>query len=409
MTSLLHNTKRPVHFHVLENRLSEANKQILCNIGRRYRHGEWTFYHVENDERFLLHEDTYLTVETYFRLYLPELLSDLDKILWIDGDTVIDKDIAELYNIELGNKFAAVGIHVFYKGMPLTEIEIEAGTYFNAGVMLLNLLALREFDLLAQSIQQIPLLFERFKAKGLIFYADQEVLNYLLRGKYLAFPMKFNSMLFSVPDAEYHTPEQYIEAWQNPVIIHYGGERLKSIAKLSEFIALPYDNKPIELYYKYKNLTYFADVKNDTQKISRFLKLNDVVFSFLTAEQKIHLFRKKIILESANIIKQQNKENKKIVIWGVNNKFIRYVVVLLACEGIKVSLIVDGLPENRLESVFGLTVNSPDVLIGKNGEYFVMMSMQSQITADRIKMILCKYGYGDDDFFHLYAPAYCKS
>ena len=44
--------------------------------------------------------DGRITTPAYYRLSLSDLLPNLNKIIWIDGDTITFKDLKEFYDIE---------------------------------------------------------------------------------------------------------------------------------------------------------------------------------------------------------------------------------------------------------------------------------------------------------------------
>jgi len=399
MTSLLHNTKRSVHFHVLVNSLSEANKQILCDIGKHYPHGNWTFYYVERHDRFLLDEKINLTQETYFRLYLPELLYNLNKILWMDGDTIINDDISNLYDIELGDYFIGAVIDTSISKNPKYESVLKSKYYFNAGVMLCNIKALKNYNLFYKVVECISDLYEMYKKNGLIFYSDQEVLNYILYDKVKYLPYKFNFIFNYEYTNEHFSLSDYIEAFNNPTVIHYGGSTLKKISKLNaEYIFSPF----WELYYKYKAYTAFSNIEIDTAKIACYHKREQnldktlIEPSYYIAIRRYYLF-----LDVADLA----KKSEKIIIWGYN-KFTRLLVVLLEMKGVNIISIVDGLQENYGKYVFNIKVTSPDTIRDKNEKYFVLLAMETEKTANKIKAILKEYGYRDDDIYHIYSPVY---
>ena len=50
-----------------------------------------------------LYTRDYYSKSTYFRLFLPNLYPNYDKILYLDSDIVILDDVAKLYNINIKN------------------------------------------------------------------------------------------------------------------------------------------------------------------------------------------------------------------------------------------------------------------------------------------------------------------
>ena len=80
------------------------------------------------------------TPAVYYRLSLSDIIKDLDKIIYLDCDTIVHKDLTELYIIKMG-KYC-------YMGFPGHEIGymVINGTrnFINSGVLLINLKELRK-------------------------------------------------------------------------------------------------------------------------------------------------------------------------------------------------------------------------------------------------------------------------
>ena len=120
----------------------------------------------------------YYTITTYYRLFLPDLFPTINKGLYLDSDIVLNDDVAKLYNVDLGNNLvgavpdASVQLFSEFSNYVEKVIEIDHTKYFNAGVLLMNLKALREFGLERRFISLI-------KRVTFNVAQDQDVLNYL--------------------------------------------------------------------------------------------------------------------------------------------------------------------------------------------------------------------------------------
>lgn len=118
---------------------------------------------------------------------LSSLLPKLSKVLYIDGDVIIKKDLRDLYMTELGRNYAGV-----VRDIPQTLYEnqifgIEFGTdYFNSGVMLLNLEQIRKDNCENKLIQ------ERNKSKSRLM--DQDIYNKVFKEKVVQMPIKYNTL-----------------------------------------------------------------------------------------------------------------------------------------------------------------------------------------------------------------------
>lgn len=165
-----------------------------------------------------------ITVPTYYRLLLPELLPDTDQVLYLDVDTVVTRDLRPLMEVELGNHLLA-GVKAVYPNRNpehLRSLEIEPGTYINAGVLLMNLGKMRQEGLQPRFLEL---------AKKDFTFQDQDILNLTCRGKIHYLPPAYNvhAMFDYRKDREYADQlfgsEAVDEALDDPKIIHYAGNK----------------------------------------------------------------------------------------------------------------------------------------------------------------------------------------
>ena len=96
----------------------------------------------------------YFSDAVYLRLKLPEILEDVDKILYIDSDTIVKRDLGELYGNYDISEYPLAATKEFIITQLLDDWEpadylreefpLFKEKYFNSGVLLLNLKWLRE-------------------------------------------------------------------------------------------------------------------------------------------------------------------------------------------------------------------------------------------------------------------------
>ena len=95
----------------------------------------------------------YFTLTIYFRLFIPEMFPQYDKGIYIDSDVVLTSDIANLFDIEIGNNLIGACNDLSIADIPplvaYTEnaVGVNKHEYINSGVLLMNLKAMRECDL----------------------------------------------------------------------------------------------------------------------------------------------------------------------------------------------------------------------------------------------------------------------
>lgn len=129
------------------------------------------------------------TIANYYRLFLPEILPQYDKVLYLDSDLIIQTDIKELYSIDIGDFALAAVIDRLASSIPLEMDQLEhycycrrvlgikrSDRYFNSGVLLMNLEKLRNSDFSQRFRTEI--------SSGIHFtFVDQDVLNRIFEGK----------------------------------------------------------------------------------------------------------------------------------------------------------------------------------------------------------------------------------
>lgn len=174
----------------------------------------------------------HVTKMTYFRFLAPYIMKDYDRAIYLDGDTLVVDDIGKLYDISLGNYMlaavkdpAAAGI--YNKGdtnvVHLIDNIIKLKNpydYFQAGVLVVNLISFRE----QYTLQFLMNLCE----KKCWRYVDQDVLNYLCKGKVMFLDNAWNvetrsALKIPLQFAPDDIRKLYNTARLKPSVIHYAG------------------------------------------------------------------------------------------------------------------------------------------------------------------------------------------
>ena len=407
MASMLYNTRHPLHFHVLESRLSDESKEKIASLQKRFPHGQWSFHRVDQFNNGLFFTGGHFTVETYYRLLLPELLPRIDKIIYMDGDTVVEGDISTLWRVDLGDKLAGVTPAIrqsnFTKHKDLLGMA-ENAMYFNAGVLLLDLVNLRQFGLLDKAIEVIPGLHKSFVNNGVDWFVDQEVLNHLLQGKCIFLPPKYNvaDHIFDSIDFDDFPLSDWSEAYSHPLIIHYiARDKPTRISKCYMY------SPSWERYYAYKAMTPYADILADEHKIGQYHKRESEIENSLIYPAIYFEYKKKKLFTALGENLPTMMSVKKLVLWGVN-AYTRHLMAILATKDIYPDLIIDGLPQNRKSNVFHYQVQSPETLLGGSGDYFILLCMVNEKPAEQVGGILVDYGYTKEDYHHIFAPLWAE-
>lgn len=230
-------------FHVLTMGLTLESENHLREVANR---GKATLQIHRVDAQHLAgFPEARHTLNTYLRLLLPELLSNHEKVLYLDADLIVLDSLQELWNYPIGNAAMAIAIDstAIFQGEALSHFEAlqlpKEHIYFNAGVLLLNLKVLRQINLLEQVRLWVT------DHSHLMRHSDQDALNVLLAGKLVYFHLRWNLQVPLIAPVQFGwvcTKEQ-IEAVSKPAIVHYVTSRKPWCWEYK----LPYQN----LYFQY--------------------------------------------------------------------------------------------------------------------------------------------------------------
>jgi len=205
LQSLTDNSSKDYYYiiRILYSDINEKNKQLI----KKYESDNVEIEFVDLNEYVEYIEDKlytrdYYSKTTYFRLFIPELYPDLNKALYIDSDTIVLGNIADLYNIDIGdNLLGAVAdnsVQIVPEFKDYVEKVIGVASYknyFNAGVLVMNLEELRKFKFQ----EKFMYLLETIKFK---VAQDQDYLNRICKGRVKIIDYIWNRMPFENSDVE---------------------------------------------------------------------------------------------------------------------------------------------------------------------------------------------------------------
>lgn len=186
LQSLIENSSEKNYYliKILYTSITEENQEKIKKYEKENVNIEFVDlnYYINKIKKKLYTRD-YYSVTTYFRLFIPNLYPQYNKALYLDCDIVLLADVAELYNIDMGDNLVAAApddviqkIEVFQEYVEKVVGVADYRNYFNAGVLLMNLDELRKFDF------QEKFLYSLEKIKFAVAQ-DQDYLNRLCKGR----------------------------------------------------------------------------------------------------------------------------------------------------------------------------------------------------------------------------------
>lgn len=269
LVSLFENNKEPISIHILANGLTDKEQNILIHLAEKY--GNKVFFYTPDDnllKGFTIRKfSKRISMATYYRCILADILpKNIDRLLYIDCDIVILDSISDFWNTPLeGIGVAAVedigcGEKERYE---ILKYPME-DSYFNAGVLMINLRYWREQQVGRACIDYFHDYPER------ILFNDQDLLNSILHKSKVLVDLRWN-----VQDGFYRNPKNMTQEWKdkyehvlkNPVILHYTNRK-----------PWDYDSQhPLrEEYFKYLDMTPWEGYRPSQSIINRckrFFKL----------------------------------------------------------------------------------------------------------------------------------------
>ena len=167
--------------------------------------------------------DPRYTEAASFRLLLPELLPELDRILYLDCDIIVRQDLSRLWQeTDLADNYLGAVYEAAIEGQAerFRAIGCDPARYFNSGFLLMNLKQMREEKVSERLLEACRVPYLEFP--------DQDALNQVCLGRVLPLsPLQNSIRTFFIARSKPDFIRQYGEGlWeqvQREGTIHYTG------------------------------------------------------------------------------------------------------------------------------------------------------------------------------------------
>ena len=248
-----------ISFYILISKdFTNDNIDIILNLYEQYDFFNITFFRMDN--RFdNVKMFRYITKSDYFKLALDDYLKNINKVIYLDCDVIVYKDLFNLYEHNFNGKLI-LAIPTVFIGNQLISKDI----YYNGGVLLLNLKKMREIKFNKKVLEILDSGFKDTFNK----WNDQAILNKFFY-KYIGnLEPKYNSKLdlfvsnlkFYLDNNDSFNLINLIYSEKFPFIFHFTGK-----------------NKPYTIKRKRSDDWWFYAKKGKYLKI--LLKKNNISFS----------------------------------------------------------------------------------------------------------------------------------
>lgn len=236
--SILHtlSTSYSYDITVLHTDITTDNQDLLRYQVSRCSNVKLNFINIGKFiESYQLKAKDHITTETFYRFIILELYKNYSKVLYLDCDLIVCRDIAELYNEDIADNMIGAVHDVDFAGqlnspwLRMREYEKkimglkDPFKYFQAGVLLFNVTEMRKHISMGQLLDMA--------ATGIYKYSDQDILNIVCEGKVKFLDMSWNVINDCdgrrISEVASRAPaslfEQYMKSRKHPYIIHYAG------------------------------------------------------------------------------------------------------------------------------------------------------------------------------------------
>ncbi|WP_168386496.1 DUF4422 domain-containing protein [Erwinia amylovora] len=228
---------------ILDNGLTVKNKHRILSLIKDITNFSVRFFSVHAFDEI---KDAYIrppfTIATYSRLFIPRLFRHFEKVVFIDTDTVVESDLAELIDISMGDNLVAavqdIVMEGFVKFGNIAESDDGIQTageylksklalskpeeYFQGGIMVFNIEAMNKENIFSRLMSEL---------KGQSFwFLDQDIMNKVFHGRVHFLPLEWNVYHGNghtdtfYPNLKFSTYSRYLKARKNPKMIHFAGE-----------------------------------------------------------------------------------------------------------------------------------------------------------------------------------------
>ena len=224
---LSQNSTTFINFYMLCSNITQDQKEMIDKISLQHKNCKITYIDMGNQfVEFNIPKDMFASWSTaiFYRIMLPFLLPNEKKILYLDGDTLIYKDLTKIYNYNITDKYFVGMLEFKYIGYFHDYKIPQFNNYINTGVLLFNLDEIRKGNISEKFIQ----FYRKYNAK--IRYPVNDALNYVSHEKNGYFEPEYVVIGFCNEEDAYTyynkvpvkiNNDEVLKAYKDPYIYHF--------------------------------------------------------------------------------------------------------------------------------------------------------------------------------------------
>ena len=185
INSMVRNMPEQFTLHVLETGIPKSAQNKLKALCKGTQ-GAVEFINMAKYEWPFPIKMYYWTDAIYYRMAIPNIFPDIDRMLYIDGDTLVLNSLGPLYNIDMPDRYFVAMVKDRFSGETRNHISRE---YYNSGMILFDMKKCREFNLFNKCYDWLV------KYNSIVVFPDQDALNAVLSGYIMRVPMIYNNQV----------------------------------------------------------------------------------------------------------------------------------------------------------------------------------------------------------------------
>jgi len=284
LESLFYNNKKnEITVYIFTNGMDKANQKKILKISEKYKQ-KVIFLRIKRPKEIkrIRIPEKHISINAYYKILIPENLPPkINRVLILDCDLIVLKDISRLYNTKLERKtIGAIPNPLSEDRQKILGIPLKNG-YFNSGVLVVNTKRWKR-EKIAKKVMDYAL-----SHNNLIANAEQDPLNVILKNKWKKMKYIYNQQTIMHAYNHNHLrikKKEYLDAIEKPVIIHYTSSNkpwLMSGNHPQRKLYFEYLNKTPYKGYKYKDISLKSAIQHFLNPkieyfISRYLKGNKI-------------------------------------------------------------------------------------------------------------------------------------
>lgn len=206
-------------FHMLTTGVSEGVQHGLKAVVARYK-AQIIFSVVSRCELESLASGRF-GAAALLRLYMQDYLpADCKRVIYLDCDVLVMEDLAVLWEVPLEQRVIAAALDLCRGSVSRQRRNFE--TYFNSGVMLIDLMAWRDEQVADRAVEYL-------KTNHDSSFPDQDALNHVLEGRWkrLETQWNFQPTAYAAVEKRYAHLAAYHEEMKRavafPCVVHFIG------------------------------------------------------------------------------------------------------------------------------------------------------------------------------------------